>query len=160
MAQSSSEATGCGPRPGTWCGGSCVQSPGGAGFWQIACCSHAAIGRASSGTADSASRSELGSRRIAGTPPIIAARSGFERAEAQLVAGRITSKPSSLAFAFDEAFKATKRFIFEHLTIMIDTHENCFTLIFNNFIFVTTKIILKTNFEIKVSDQTYFAIQC
>ena len=47
-------------------------------------------------------------------------------------------------------------FGFRHLTVVIDTRENCFTLIFNNFISIATKIILKTSFEIMVFDQIYF----
>ena len=47
-------------------------------------------------------------------------------------------------------------FGFGHLTVIIDTRENYFTLIFNNFIFTAAKIILKTSFGIMVFDQIYF----
>ena len=63
--------------------GSSSQAPC-AGSLQIACCCRAATTRASFGIVGSASGSALGSRRTAGTLPIAAAGSGFERAAAQL----------------------------------------------------------------------------
>jgi len=82
------------------------------------------------------------------------------RAEAQPVAGRTASRPSDLAFAFNEASKAIKTSRFEHSTITINIHANYFAFIFNNFIFVAAKIILKTSFGTEVFDQIYFAVQC